>query len=555
MHQGTRFKNWIPLSTQMPQSGNELVQVVHGNRQFHPMQKLDYGDHGLETVKELILAAIQANKRIVLYADYDVDGTMSCVSWIWFLRAIGYSNFNYYIPCRFKEGYGVNLQAVQHLIDNEAAEVIITMDTGITANEEARYCKERDVLFICTDHHKIQPQKMPDCTILNPKQHPDPMFQELCGCGITFVLLRKLGAHFKLDGQAWTDLLALVGMATICDVVPLNGVNHRLARMGVEALFKSQRPVLKKLRAACALDLTVDEKDVGFRLGPRINAVGRLRHAELVIKAFVDEDPDDLIQVMDECNEERKAIQQRIVFQALEQAVSYEDDAVMMLGGDWHPGVVGIAASKIAEQFWRPTWMFQRKDGIGKGSARSVPGFDVTEAMTACKELFIKFGGHQAAGGFTFDLANEQKIRDGLNAYALSVRDRQPEIWESKIRFDCAVGAHLLNVQLADLLQELKPFGHGFEEPVFQLSGKVSRVQFYQDKVTGEPKHTAVFLDVSTAGRQQQPLKIMFFNEVIEELEWQEQAAFLVTFGKNTYRGHTDLALYGKDWRLLSVPA
>ena len=199
--------------------------------------------------------------------------------------------------------------------------------------------------------------------------------------------------------------------------------------------------------------------------------------------------------------------------------------------------------------------MFQRKDGIGKGSARSIPGFDVTEAMAACKELFIKFGGHQAAGGFTFDLANEEKIREALNSYAQSAREQQPEIWNSKITFDCSVNSQLLNVQLADLLQDLKPFGHGFEEPVFQLIGKVNKVQFYYDKVTGDPKHTAVFLDFGLANRTKSPLKIMFFNEVIEALEWEEHAAFLVTCGKNTYRGQTDLALYGKDWRLLSVSA
>jgi single-stranded-DNA-specific exonuclease len=184
---------------------------------------------------------MRQTQKLALYADYDVDGTMSCVSWIWFFEAIGFKNYIHYIPCRFKEGYGVNLSAIKHLVESERAQVVITMDTGITANEEARWCKEQGVTFICTDHHKVQPEKMPDSLILNPKMHPDAIYQELCGCGITFVLLRKIAQHLtdiKIPDHIWTDILALTGMATICDVVPLNGVNHKLARMGVDALKK-----------------------------------------------------------------------------------------------------------------------------------------------------------------------------------------------------------------------------------------------------------------------------------------------------------------------------
>jgi single-stranded-DNA-specific exonuclease len=286
------------------------------NRQFSALDKLEYGDHGLERAVECLTRAIQANRRIALYADYDVDGTMSCVSWVWFLRAIGFSNFVTYIPCRFKEGYGVNLKAVQHLVENEKVGVILTMDTGITANEEAAFCRSQGVEFICTDHHKIQPEKMPDCITLNPKLHPDPLYQELCGCGITFVLLRRLAATFPVSNELWTDLVALAGMATICDVVPLNSVNHRLARLGVNALIRSNRPVLRRLREAASLQEGLDEKDVGFRLGPRINAVGRLGHAEQVVEAFIGENPERLIEYMGACNEERKQIQKRITREA-----------------------------------------------------------------------------------------------------------------------------------------------------------------------------------------------------------------------------------------------
>lgn len=543
---GRKFSRWQALSQQLPTSYGELSALINANRNFSALESLTYGDHGLEKAIDVISAAIRAGKRIALYADYDVDGTMSCVSWIWFLNAIGYTNFVHYIPCRFKEGYGLNLKAIEYLISEEKAEVIITMDTGITANQEAAYCKERGVQFICTDHHTIQPEKMPDCVILNPKMHPDEMYKELCGCGITFVLLRRLAEHFPVAPKVWVDLLALTGMATICDVVPLNGVNHRLARMGVNALGQSQRPVLRRLMDAARMQQDADEKDVGFRLGPRINAVGRLEHADLVIKAFVEERPDELIKFMDVCNERRKKIQLGIVDEARAAARAYPDAPVLVLGGDWHPGVVGIAASKIAEEFWRPVWLFQKKDGICKGSARSIPGFDVTAAMSSAASLFTKFGGHRAAGGFTFPEEREEQLREALCAFAEDQRRIKPEMWQSSISFDCPVPGELLSLELSDHLESMKPFGHGFEEPKFMVSAEVVGARFFFDKETGEPKHTMAMI----RGGGSQPQKVMFFNEVHNELLSAKRADFIVSASRNVFRGQASLQLMGHDFEI-----
>lgn len=542
---GKKFELWHSEQDNSPRDLRELQRIICENRSFVPVDQLVYGDHGLLDAAETIGRAIKANKRIALYADYDVDGTMSCVSWIWFLEALGHKNYIPYIPCRFEEGYGLNLKAVEHLIENEGAELIITMDTGITANAEAALCRSRGVEFICTDHHKIQPEKMPDCIILNPKMHPSSDYQELCGAGITFVLLRKLAAQFPVSAETWNDILALVGMATICDVVPLNGVNHKLANMGVRSLMKSQRPVLKRLREACALESALDEKDIGFRIGPRINAVGRLRHAKEVIKAFIDNEPEPLVSFMSACNEERKVIQTHIVREALLQAQTYSDRPILFLGQEgWHPGVVGIAASKIAETCWKPTWLFERKGDICKGSARSLPGFDVTDAMSSIAGLFEKFGGHRAAGGFTFKTDNEGRIREGLNSFAEEIMRQNPDIWKSKVRFDCKVPLSLLQLDLAQSLDGLKPFGHGFEEPLFEIEADIKQVRFLLDKGTGEPKHSSVLIDVGH-GRTQ---KVLFFHEVFDDLEYVKRAKFLVYAGKNTFRGQTSLSLVGKDW-------
>lgn len=539
----SKFEIWEPRLAKHATNIQEVISWVHAARSFEPCDGLAYGDHGLSKAEACLAKAISDGKRIALYADYDVDGTMSCVSWIWFLEAIGYKNYVHYIPCRFREGYGLNLDAIKHLIHNEEAQLIITMDTGITANEEAAYCAQEGVTFICTDHHKIQPHKMPDCVILNPKMHPDESYQELCGAGITFVLLRKLGQRFPVKAEVWTDILGLVGMATICDVVPLNPVNHRLAKLGIAALLRSKRPILTKLLNVTSQAMSVDETDVGFRLGPRINAVGRLQHADAIIAAFTGDNHDDLVGYMESCNEERKSIQRQIVQEALEQAARFPDDPILFLGGDWHHGVVGIAASKIAETYWRPVWLFNRGDDQCKGSARSIPGFDVTDAMTAVGHLFTKFGGHAAAGGFSFSRENEDEIRLALNAYAGERKAQTPEIWQSRIQFDFGVDPDLVSLDLLGSLEGLKPFGHGFEEPIFMLAIRITNIQYYNDKESGKPRHTVIYAKCNGLNQ-----KIMFFNEVLP-LATGDAIQVLVTISKNFFRNQVSLNLIGKDWR------
>lgn len=541
---GTKFKTWHPRSVDFPTSLQEVERMILETRQFTPLSSLSYGDYGLEKVVLAVVQAIKEGKRIALYADYDVDGTMSLVSWIWFLKAIGYSNFIPYIPCRMKEGYGLNLEAIKHLIEQEKAQLIITMDTGITANAEAAYCRSMNVDFICTDHHLIQPSKMPDCLILNPKQHEDPLYKELCGCGITYVLLRRLREHFSTSSSLWGDLLALAGIATICDIVPLNPVNHLLAKKGVEALLKSSRSIFVKLRQSCSLTEKVDETDIGFKIGPRINAVGRLDHASVVISAFIEENPDSLIQIMNRCNEERKNLQSKIVKEAREEALKQKDASILFLGGDWHPGVVGIAASKLVEEFWKPCWLFSKTSLQCKGSARSIQGFNVTQAMASAEKFFVKFGGHQAAAGFTFEPEMEEKVREALINYSDDAKRAFPNLWESRASYDMTLPASLLSLGLADLVGHLRPFGMAFEEPRFCIEAEILGGDIYNDKETGEPKHTALRI----RGENNRSVKVMFFGHALPSLIQRKSAKILVTATKNTFRGETSLQLMGVDF-------
>jgi single-stranded-DNA-specific exonuclease len=537
---GKKYSSWINLSGQTLVSLDQLPSLICQNRDFLPIDQLEYGDYGIQAAAASLAQALKSHKKIGLYADYDVDGTMSCVSWIWFLQALGYHDFVYHIPCRFSEGYGLNLPAVQKLIHEQGVDVIITMDTGITANQEAAYAKSQGVQFICTDHHKIQPEKMPDCIIVNPKLHPDPQYQELCGCGVTFVLLRAVARLMGAPlASLWNDLLALCGMATICDVVPLGGVNHKLAKLGVAALTKSSRPILRALvKEARDENKELDESDIGFRVGPRINAVGRLDHADQVIAAFVHDHPHELVRKMGEVNTRRKQIQDTIVRDAMQRVARHHDDPVIFLGDpEWHAGVIGIVASKIVEHTWKPTWLFQIKDGVSKGSARSIEGFDITDAMAqSASLLFSKFGGHSGAAGFSFESGYEEEIRRALIDYALTLRTSRPEIWQSKIKYDCELTITTLNNRIIDILDSLKPFGHGFEQPLFKLSSEVEQVAHYRQK------HTAVFLK---GGH-----KVMFFNEILTDLAPGSQAQFLVSCSRSNFQGRVGLQLFGKDYQL-----
>jgi single-stranded-DNA-specific exonuclease len=249
---------------------------------------------------------------------------------------------------------------------------------------------------------------------------------------------------------------------------------------------------------------------------------------------------------MDECNERRKRIQKAIVEEARRAALAHGDAPILFLGGDWHQGVVGIAASKIAEEFWRPVWLFQRKDGLCKGSARSIPGFDVTAAMSAAKDGFVKFGGHRAAGGFTFRADQEAWIRGRLTEHAQTLRATTPSLWDSRIDYDCALSADLASLALTDELDALKPFGHGFEEPKFRISAEIARLDFFKDKNTGEPRHTCVMIK----GARGVPQKIMFFNGVHQELVGQQRADFVVSVSRNTFRGQTSLMMMGHDFQV-----
>ena len=539
-------------------SYDEVISIVKRNRNFKPHQKLVYDDSSLQNATSLVADCILANKKIALYSDYDVDGVMSCASWIWFFKAISYTNYTYYIPDRFQEGYGVNRKAIEDLVKNQGVELVISMDTGITARDEVELCKSLGAQFVCTDHHSVQEDMLPDCDIVNPKLYHDDYYRDLCGCGISFIFLRKLSItllsktndnkQYELTNLEWKDILALVGIATVCDIVPLNGANHSIVKLGLAALSSSRRDILVKLKEICGMDHDhLDEKDVGFTIGPRINAVGRVDRVSNIMSAFISEDYtkiENTIEYMNKCNSRRKHIQDGIFNEVKNIALSSKDEDFLFVGGSsWHHGVVGIVASKIVNDFFKPTFVYcEDESGVCTGSVRSIPGINVVDAFGSIKDLLIKYGGHSSAGGFSFKKENKELICDRLKKYFSGLKSKSPNLWQTSIDVDCSLHFGVIDTRMVDKINELKPFGFGFREPVFEVAGTVGRVEYYNDKKTGKQKHTVIFLRNSYGFT----VKLLFFNEIIQVNEYSDIKA-LVTLGSDIYKGTRSVNLYGVD--------
>src|SRR5437763_11914664 len=337
---------------------------------------------------ERIRAAIADGRRICVHGDYDVDGISATALAVHLLRELG-ADVDWHLPSRFDEGYGVRTETLARLAD-EGCGLVLTVDCGITAVEEIAEARSRGLEVIVTDHHRPG-ETLPDCPIVATRSSDYP-FPELCGTGVVY----KLGqALFGVDSDIPKRHLDLVGMATIADVVPLLDENRSLATAGLRALARTQKPGLQALMRAAGVDpAAVDSGAVGFRLGPRINAAGRLGHPRAALELLLTEDADEarrLAASLEELNRERQAVEGRIVREAIAQVEEWPETqrrrrAYVVAGEDWHEGVIGIVASRLAERFHRPVVMIAGADGDWKGSGRSVAAFDLHGGLAACPD-------------------------------------------------------------------------------------------------------------------------------------------------------------------------
>ncbi len=440
---------------------------------------------GADAAAQRLVQAVHAGRRVVIYGDYDVDGvTASAI--LWHVLTLAGARVETYIPHRLDEGYGLNAEAIAQLAgdDPDDRPLIISVDCGITAIEPARAARGLGVELIITDHHSFDPDHLPDADVLvHPgRTHADGSrypFAELCGAGVAFKtawqFARRLCGSDRLPAvfrDLFVDLLSLVALGTVADVVPLVDENRVLTVYGLGRIKQTRFVGLNALIDASRLrDERIDAYHVGFVLGPRLNACGRMGHAAEAVRLLTDAgeaEAAELARLLTRENERRRATERQIFDEArrlvVEHGFDREDHRVIVLGREgWHPGVVGIVASRLVEAFGRPTVLLCYENGTAKGSARSVEGVSIFDAFTACAEHLKRYGGHAMAGGLTLATDAVEPFRAAMVEY---VNARlEPHELRPLLRVEATVGLDAMRVDVLEWFERLAPFGRGNPSP------------------------------------------------------------------------------------------
>jgi single-stranded-DNA-specific exonuclease len=418
----------------------------------------------MDEIAGRVLAVVREGGRITVHGDFDVDGVCATTIMVSTLRELG-AECDWLIPDRLADGYGVSAANVERLAERGTS-LILTVDCGVTAVEEVRLAGELGMEAIVTDHH--QPgEELPDCPILHPVLSKYP-FAELCGTAVSWKLACALREAAGGVGSPEADL-DLVALATVADVVPLVGENRSLVKRGLQEVRRARRPGMRALLAAARCEPTrLDEGDLAFRLGPRINAAGRLYRADAGVELFLTEDEaraEEIAAELNRANGERRSAERQVdgAAEAARRELPNplrEAPGLVLAGRDWHPGVIGIVASRLAERHHRPAVVVSLDgEGGGRGSGRSIPGFDLLAGLEACSEHLVRFGGHRAAAGLELRAESLDAFREAFAAHATEVLG--PEELRKTERIDAMVGGASLGLDLAEELGQLAPFGMG----------------------------------------------------------------------------------------------
>ncbi len=447
---------------------------------------------------------------MTLWGDYDVDGVSSTALLSTFLRAVGADHVATYIPHRLGEGYGLNAKAIER-IGGDGTRLLVTLDCGITSHAEIALANRLGLTCIVVDHHAV-PETMPDAlAVLNPLQ-PGCAYptKGLCAAGVAFNLaiglrrhLRERGAFASRPEPNLREYMDLVALATVADVVPLIGANRLLVRHGLRELSKARRPGVRALKYVAGIaGESVTAGDVGFKLGPRINAAGRLDDAALGLKCLTAasyETALPLARALDAANAERQQIEKQILEQALQQAeqrVAHGARGLVLHSEGWHPGVVGIVASRVVERFHRPTVMVGVWEGMGRGSARSIERFHLFDAVKACSEHLARFGGHKYAAGLSVEPAKLPALVAAFEEeIAANERLCTEEDLIARCRVDALVNPNELNLEAVEALGVLAPFGAANPEPVLASCHVVATPKVVQAKKEGMQSHLKLSLE------------------------------------------------------------
>lgn len=498
---------------------------------------------------ERINHAISSNEKILLFGDYDVDGTTAVALFYTFLKTLN-ANCGFYIPDRYSEGYGISFMGID-FAKAEGYSLIVALDCGIKSNDKVDYAKERNIDFIICDHH-LPGDKIPDAVaVLDPKRADcNYPYKELCGCGIGFKLAQAISQKRKLGIETITPLLDLVAVAIAADIVPLTGENRVLANFGMQRINLNPRPGFKAMLQLEKFNKTISITDVVFVLAPRINAAGRIEHGKFAVELLTA--TDDAIAYaaaagVNKNNLDRRSLDKEITTQALAMVAGSAEmqtrKSTVVFKADWHKGVVGIVASRLIEKYYRPTIVLTESNGTATGSARSVKDFDVYEAIEACSSLLIQFGGHKYAAGLTMDINN-------VNAFILQFEKEvaariKAEQLIPTIEYDMELPFEKIDKDFFAEMKQFGPFGPGNMSPVF-LSRKVYDRGWA--RVVGE-KHLK--MDLESAGNSNRILPAIAFGkgDFLLSLANKNEIDVCYSIEENEYNGKVSLQLSVKDMR------
>ncbi len=421
---------------------------------------------------ERIETAIANNENILVFGDYDVDGTTAVSLVSSYLKTI-HPNIATYIPDRYAEGYGVSYIGIDFAHDNDFS-LIIALDCGIKAIEKVAYAKEKNIDFIICDHHKPGSEIPKAVAVLNAKQEDCKYpFDELCGCGVGFKLIQALGVSRNKTIEDFVPYLDLVATAIAADIVPMNGENRALAYFGLQVINQSPRNGIKALiHQVKKTELTIT--DVVFIIAPRINAAGRMKHGNYAVELLTEMDFDSAVEFaasIEIFNADRKDLDKKITNEALMQIIDNDEEqgfSTVVYKEDWHKGVIGIVASRLIEKHYRPTLVFTKSGDKLAASARSVKGFDVYNALLECEEFIEQFGGHKYAAGLTLLPENYENFKNRFEEVVSKTIDK--ELLTPEISIDAEIDLSEITPKFFRIIQQMAPFGPMNMKPVFKTS-------------------------------------------------------------------------------------
>ncbi len=497
--------------------------------------------------------AIEQNEKIMVYGDYDVDGTTAVALVYNFLQTF-YSKVDFYIPDRYKEGYGISDKGVRFAAENNY-KLVIALDCGIKAIDKVKMAKELGVDFIICDHHTPGNELPQAVAVLDAKRKDcNYPYKELSGAGVGFKLIQALAKRREIEEATLYPYLDLLVVSIAADIVPITGENRILAYYGLDQINNTPRPGLKALMLSAKIEKEIGISDIVFKIGPRINASGRLEHAKASVELLVTSELNLAIErakLVDEVNTTRRNFDENITKEAFEMIADREESVVwnstVLFKDDWHKGVIGIVASRCIEKYYRPTIILTESNGKATGSARSVVDFDIYEAIAECAGLLDQFGGHKYAAGLTLSV---DKVPDFQEMFEKVVKSRIQEVHRKPvIEVDDELLLDQINYKFYNILKQMAPFGPGNTEPVFRISqayaenviilkDKHLRFNIVQDGQVTKP----VCLGFGLADRAKDP-----DHTIVKMLQGKMRFDIVAEMRENFFRDKSSLQLYVKD--------